>query len=250
MMDLTKIKLGKHAPVYDRRTPRFANYIDSAIIDNPPATLDFSAKLSNLGMMLNDTLGDCTCAAVGHMIQTWTANAGTQVILPDADIETLYEKSCGYVPGDPSTDQGGVEVAVLRYWRDSGIFPGHTLAGWCNVSAGNHTQMKQALQLFGAIYIGVDLPLTAQSQSEWSVVSTTGDGAPGSWGGHAVPIVGYDADTVTVITWGQLLKATWGFLDAYCDEAHGPLSANWIEKDGKTPDGFYWTKLKADLLVL
>lgn len=252
MVNVSTLKLGKHAPVYDRTAPRFVNY--AAALAPPPAALDFSGPVTNLGMMLNDSLGDCTCAAVGHMIQVWTANTGSQVILPDADIETLYEKACGYVPGNPNTDQGGNEISVLSYWRDSGIFPGHTLAGWCNVSPQNHTQVMQALQLFGAVYLGVDLPLSAQSQvgSVWDVPAggAVGNGAPGSWGGHAVPIVAYDAEGITVITWGAYQKATWAFVDAYVDEAHGPLAANWINRAGKSPDGFYWTKLKADLAVL
>jgi hypothetical protein len=193
---------------------------------------------------------NCTCAAVGHMIQTWTSlTRPQQVILPDTDILNLYEQSCGYVPGDPSTDQGGEENAVLRYWRNSGIFPGNTLAGWCSVQPGNHTEVKQCLYLFGAVYIGIDLPITAQSQDVWDVVSTTRQGAPGSWGGHAVPVVAYDDQTLTVITWGMLKKMTWAFWDAYVDEAHGPLSADWIE-NGSTPSGQYWTHLKADLLAI
>jgi hypothetical protein len=31
----------------------------------PPAAVDWSRKLSDLGMLKNDTLGDCTCAAIG-----------------------------------------------------------------------------------------------------------------------------------------------------------------------------------------
>lgn len=248
MTDHSKMKLGKKAPVYHSKSLRLANYIKD--LAPPPPSVDFSLKLKNLGMMLNDKLGDCTCAAIGHIIQTWTSiTRPEQVILSDSDIEDLYEKACGYVPGDSSTDRGGDETNVLIYWRDSGIFPDHPLAGFVSVQPGNHEQVKQCLNLFGAVYIGVDLPVTAQTQDVWDVVSTTGEGAPGSWGGHAVPVVAYDADGLTVITWGALKKMTWAFWDAYCDEAHGPLSADWIE-NGASPTGQCWTNLKADLITL
>jgi hypothetical protein len=147
---------------------------------------------------------------------------------------------------------------VLQYWRDSGIFPGNTLAGWCTVQPGNHEQVKQALMLFGAVYIGVDLPISCQSQSVWDVPAggPVGPGAPGSWGGHAVPIVAYDATTLTFITWGQLMKMTWDFWDAYVDEAHGLLGADWIDLSANaagnywSPTGQYWTKIKADCMAL
>lgn len=250
MLDFTKLKLGKLAPVYDVRALRLANY--TRALPPAPAALDLSGPVTGLGMMMNDSLGDCTCAAVGHMIQVWTANASAQVILPDSEVLALYERACGYVPGDPSTDQGGMETEVLKYWRDSGIFPGHTLAGWCSVQPGNHQEVMQCLQLFGAVYIGVALPTTAQSQvgGVWDVVENRGPGTPGSWGGHAVPVVAYDGEGLTVITWGAYQKMTWAFWDAYVDEAHGPLSADWIERAGKSPTGMYWTKLKADLAAL
>ena len=34
-------------------------------------------------MMLNDSIGDCTCAAAGHLIMEWTANAGKEVVPAD-----------------------------------------------------------------------------------------------------------------------------------------------------------------------
>ncbi|HYB25349.1 MAG TPA: hypothetical protein VEF89_01915 [Solirubrobacteraceae bacterium] len=37
--------------------------------------------------------------------------------------------------------------------------------------------------------IGIALPVTAQGQTEWTVVGDgkTGNSAPGSWGGHGIP---------------------------------------------------------------
>ena len=249
MTDHSQMKLGKKPPQYRSNTPRLANYV--AALPAPLPSLDLSTKLQNLGMMLNDRLGDCTCATVGHIIQTWTSlTRPTQLILPDSDIEALYEGACGYNPADPSTDQGGIEAAVLDYWRDTGI-AGDKIVGWCSIQPGDHDEVKQGLMIFGSIFIGVDLPISCQKQDVWDVPTggPTGPGAPGSWGGHAIPVVAYDADGLTVITWGTLKKMTWAFWDAYCDEAHGPVSQDWLE-NGKTPEGFAWSDLLADMALL
>jgi len=73
-----------------------------------------------------------------------------------------------------------------------------------------------------------------------------GPGAPGSWGGHAVPVVAYDARTLTVITWGQRLSMTWGFFETYCDEAYAILDGDWL-KNNECPAGFDLATLEADL---
>ena len=67
-----------------------------------------------------------------------------------------------------------------------------------------------------------------------------------SWGGHAVPVVASDPRRLAVVTWGQLLRMTWAFWEAYCDEAYAILSHDFLEKN-KTPDGFDLATLRADL---
>jgi hypothetical protein len=56
-----------------------------------------------------------------------------------------------------------------------------------------------------------------------------GDGAPNTWGGHAINAVGYDSDGVDVVTWGQLQRVSWAFLRAYGDEAYAPLTQDWMK---------------------
>ena len=55
-----------------------------------------------------------------------------------------------------------------------------------------------AIWLFGGAYIGVELPVTAQKQDVWDVPANPGpNDEPGSWGGHAVYLVGYDFPVTT-----------------------------------------------------
>ncbi len=241
------MKLGKLAPKHDMRIPMLAKY--TAALPTAPVHIDWSDGLTSFGVMYNDRLGDCTCAGVGHAIQVWTRNTGKEITIPDSAVIGLYEKF-GYVPGNPSTDNGAVETDVLNYWLKNPVV-GHALDGYVALQPKNIADIKDAVWLFGGAYIGVALPITAQGQDTWLVTSagTTGDGAPGSWGGHCVFVVGYDARFVTFISWGRLMKMSWNFWWAYCDESYGLLSKDWIAK-GKAPSGFDAAALAADMAEL
>lgn len=197
-------------------------------------------------MMANDMLGDCTIAAVAHAVQVWTAATGSPVTAADSVVVNYYSLWDGYVPGDPATDQGGVETDVLDKWRkDPDGFHGYKLLAYADPDPGNRDHIKQSVVLFGGVYIGLNLPISAQSQigSLWEYVG----GRPGTWGGHAVFVAGYDAEGLTCITWGKLQKMTWEFWSRYCDEAHTLLSDIWMNS---APADFHYTNLYNDLQAL
>jgi hypothetical protein len=105
--------------------------------------------------------------------------------------------------------------------------------------------VKAGVYLFGGVYIGLALPLSAQNQSIWSVTRGP-DAQPGSWGGHAVPVVAWDAHYLTVVTWGELKKMSWSFLNKYCDESYAILSQDFIN-NGSAPNAIDWASLQSDL---
>lgn len=246
------VKLGKQAARHDDRTLQFSNYMKATAPPAPPKVEDWTKKVQNWPMMLNDQIGDCTCACAGHMIEEWTAYAHAPGYTPaDPQILQAYEAVGGYKPEDPSTDQGAVILDVLNYWRQTGI-AGHPIQSYVGIDPKNHSEVEDAVYLFGNCYIGVQLPLSAQNQRVWSVPpgGPTGQGAPGSWGGHAIPIVEYDSRGVTVITWGAKKRVTWSFLDTYCDEAYAVLSADWIAANNQAPSNFDLAQLQADLSAI
>ena len=249
MIDHKAVKLGKAAPRRDHRTLRLAEYLTPALPPVPPsASFAGAVPTGNWGMFMNDTLGDCTCAAAAHLLMQWTGSAGALVTPTDADILAAYAAITGYTPSDPDSDGGAVELDVLNYWRATGI-AGHKIGAYASVNPKNHAHVQAAAYLFGGLYIGVALPLSAQGQQTWDVVGDgkTGDSAPGSWGGHAVEVVAYDAGGLWVVTWGALMRVTWAFWDAYVDEAYAILSPDFIEGNGNTPEGFALAALQADL---
>jgi hypothetical protein len=229
------MRLGKRPRRHDARTLKLARYLGSGLPAAPPR-VDYSCGITNFGMMLNDQLGCCTIAAAAHAVQVWTANAGTEITFPDPVILDYYRTWDGYNPADPSTDQGGVELDVLNDWRKQG-FARHGLDAYAALSAIPDSgfripEVQTAIWLFGGVYIGLELPLSAQDQEVWDLedpaIGRSGDRAngksgeltigrsgeqdevdhpitgspdhrissssddPGSWGGHAVFLVGYD----------------------------------------------------------
>jgi hypothetical protein len=215
--------------------------------------MDLSKNVNAWPMYSNDKIGDCTCAAAGHMIELWSALAtGKQVTPTDRQIVTMYEKVGGYNPHagsgeDNPTDNGAVELDVLSWWRKHSL-DGFKIHAFAFVKPTENDHVRQTLQLFDGVYLGINLPKTAEAQvgSLWEVPATGPylDGAPGSWGGHAVNVVAYDPQTVTVVTWGTLQKMSWKFFNTYCDEAWALLPANWKKR---APVGFDFKLLQADL---
>jgi hypothetical protein len=251
-VDPKKLKLGKGAARHDPRALLMASYVAPSL-PPPPPSADLTTKVSAWGMMENDQIGDCTCAAAGHLLMEWTANAGKKMVTPsDKQIVAAYSAITGYNPTTGANDNGAVEVDVLNYWRQTGI-AGHKIGAFVSLEPSNHNHIMDAVYIFQGCYIGMQLPVSAQAQVQnhqpWSVPpgGPTGDGKPGSWGGHAVPAVAYDARGVTVVTWGALQMMTWSFWEAYCDEAYAILSKDYLTGKKTTPQGFSVAQLNADL---
>lgn len=173
------------------------------------------------------------------------------LVIPDSDIVKAYSDVTGYNPSTGANDTGAAALDVLNYWRKNGV-SGHTIFAYAKINVLNIPHVKYAIYMFGGAYLGLELPISAQTQDIWDVPPTgtaSGSGLAGSWGGHAVCAIGYDANYIYLISWGQIKKATWAFFTAYCDEAYVIISSDFA-KSGKLPNGFDFTTLQADLAAL
>lgn len=229
----------------------------SALLDSlpvSPTTRDWlkaaeaQAPGGNLGAMLNNSLGDCTIAAKGHLRQVVTANLGPMATTPDSVILSDYERVDGYDPSNPASDQGGVMSDVNKAWTST-----NGVGGWqMDVTAPIRNQVLEdickSVDRYGFADCGIALPLTAQNQSTWSVDPTAGaNAAQGSWGGHDAPIVAYDknAGLFYFTTWGIRQAATFDWVLAYVDEAYAA-----INKSLRMPNGYDPSELDAQLVAL
>lgn len=254
-MSFQSYKLGKLAPRHDVRTLQFSSYVDAAKLPPLPQWVRWSQYCKAFGTMLNDRIGDCAIAAPGHAIQVWTANHGSQVTLPDSSILAAYSAVSGYDPRTGSNDNGCVMLDVLNYWRGKGI-GGRKIGAFVSLNSRDKTEIKEGIYLFGGVYVGVALPKAWQSQKVWTAPPQFRNRInmrpwqPGSWGGHAVWAVDFDAQYVTVITWGQLVKMEWAAFTTYVDESYACVSSEWTTNTTKAPNGFAIDALMADLQTL
>jgi hypothetical protein len=249
-------KLGRRAVITDTRTLRLSKYF-TATLPPPPVSVNYgvnplptNGQFTGWGEMLNDQLGDCTCAAVGHACQTWSlASTGSAAAISDSQVEGIYESWCGYVPGNPATDQGGIELNVLKDFKSQG-FAGFDLTAFAAVLPANQQHVMQAIYLFTGLYIGLNVPQFIMPSD--GDVPTLWDVEPNSdntiIGGHAVYVIGYTSVGPTFVSWGTIYRMTWAFWTAFVDEAYALISKKQFEASGLAPSGFSLDALETDLV--
>jgi hypothetical protein len=248
-------RMGRIRPV--ARCPRFSlrNYL-TRDLSAPPASCDYSAKASTAlsEMYLNNTLGDCVIAGIGHVVGLLTGGAGKQYLYSNDQIIKLYSAIGGYVPGKPNTDNGCDEQTALNYWQHEGAPVGsNKIAGWMSVNGNDPTEYRTALWLFENLYFGLELPdkwispFPSAPGFIWNVA-----GPPNPSNGHCVVGVGYSPKGVKICTWGMLGLMTDAAIAKYATtagagELYTVVSQDAINKAAaKAPNGFDWSQLIAD----
>ncbi|MFI0900553.1 hypothetical protein [Streptomyces sp. NPDC020983] len=200
----------------------------------PPASVDWQDDRIVWPMYANDTIGDCTCAGVGHMVNQLTYyGRGAEVEPTTEHVVGMYSAITGYNPKRPSSDTGAYCQDVLGYWRKTGL-EGHKIVAYAALDPSNLTEIKQAIATFGTVYVGLNFPDTAMDQFDagepWDVVR----GARVE-GGHCVIVGAYGGGKFGLVTWGAETEMTEAFWKKYVDEA-------WvvIDQDGLSMAGSYF----------
>lgn len=202
---------------------------------------DWSAGLQ-FGAMGNHAVNDCTAAAVGHTEQIWNATSHRGWTPTDAQVIDFYARTSGY-NGNPITDAGAYESDVLRAWRKPPGIGGHTINRIGRVNYHKDADLTNAVfTTVGGVELSLNLPMTVVAQANafqpWSVVSTTDDGAPGSWGGHEVNVCGRLADgNFKVVSWGYTFEVTPQFIHTYGTECYAVASTDMFGTNGRAING-------------
>jgi hypothetical protein len=248
------VKFGRRRPVAIGPRFRLSNYF-RASLPAPPASCDYSAAAAKVLQLLygNDQLGDCVIAGGYHIVGVETGNAGKAFIATEKQIESDYGSIGGYVPGDPSTDNGCDEATAMNWWQGHGFADGTKPLGWLAIDPDNVTEVMQAIWLFEDCMFGFELPdgwvnpFPSASGFTWDVA-----GDPDPENGHCVVGCGCDSSGVKISTWGMLGKITWAAVKKYCAaSANGQLlvmiTPDQLAKgQAKAPNGFAWADLIAD----
>lgn len=229
---------------------RFSAYLNTTQLPTVPQVFGHYGLIpaSDWGMLGNDQVGDCAIAGIDHIEMLWNAEAKKQVTFTTKDALNEYSAITGYIPGDPSTDQGTDIVTAAQYWQSTGIADNngvvHKIASFLQVDTPDHA--ITAAYLFGACGLGIQLTDEAQAQfmngQPWDVGTLSGDY-------HFVPLVGRDDKYLYVVTWGAVQAMTPAFFKQVCYESVAYLSDEMLTA-GKSPDGFDLAQLQTDLEAL
>jgi hypothetical protein len=208
-------------------------------------------------VLLNDQLGCCTISGGYHIAGSWLADVGESIPFSNVDVLRSYEGACGYVNGNPATDQGGNEQDVLDWFCKNGLLAdgSHKFTNSLYVDASKPLEVKQSHWLLRNSYWGMSLPdawiramSTMQDGDTWDVA-----GPPNPANGHCVAGQGHIKD-------GRYIISTWGFeiyltpaaaamyaVSAAGGECHAILGPDSISiASGKAPNGFDASQLIAD----
>lgn len=245
-----QLALGKGPVRHDERTLMLANYLDTAALPAPPRSRDWLSCCHSWPMYGNDRIGDCVPAGAAHLIQAWTGadgGPGTPVVT-DEQVIAAYSAIAGYDPATGANDDGCVMLDALNFWRREGI-GGHRITAFVKLNHHDRGQVKQAVDIFGGVYVGAALPLAARAQIRGGVwrSSSAANAEPGSWGGHCIHVGRYTGQRLTCTTWGRTLDMTWPWWETYVDEAYAIVSTEWLGPDNRTPEGLNLDALLGDL---
>jgi hypothetical protein len=246
---MVDVKLGKNPARHDPRTFAYAKYRTGNATPPPDAHWGHGLPFTMLG---NNEYGDCVEAGYAHQVQIWGDRAGTMFVPTETEALGAYTAMTGFNPNNPNSDKGTDILTALGYWKSTGM-AGHQITAYASLNPVDQGQVSESIAWFGGAYIGLQLPISAQGQvgpdEVWTVTSGK-DAAPGSWGGHCVPLCGYDQGVLWCVTWGAIQTMTWEFLSTYCDEAYVLLAEEWMQADGVSPSNLAWGQLMADLANL
>lgn len=238
-------KFGLNSPKHASGLPRVSDYADKTV----PAPAEFIWNWSAVAwqMFRNGPepsfpmgIGCCTCAEVGNTYVQWG-----NFIPTDDDIVALYSAVSGYNPANPMSDVGSDVATVENYMLNTGI-RGHKFDAIALVDFTNLNEMKQALNWFGGLDIGVNIPASLDlNATVWDAVK---DNSTGAAEGHCMRWVGYDKNGICYcVTWGGIQQVTEAFLTQNLTACGAAISLDMLNKSGAYINGLNLTQLTADI---
>jgi hypothetical protein len=254
-------KFGRLARDFDPKVPHLSAVIASKLQSPPPRSRHWASRMpANLGVMLNDKLLNCTCAAFYHALQVWSFNAtgrstADMLTVSDTTVMQLYTLACGYDSSKPGEGPGGKGQHVLKYLLNHGAPIGqrrrNKILAFIEVDPRQIDDVKRAINDCGLVYVGFQVPKNLGPHNHdlpkiWDVDPSNRR----IIGGHAVVLPGYDENTLDVISWGRFYKMTWTFFRKYVDEVYAIADRAWIAATGKTPAGLTLEELERQMQAL
>lgn len=216
----------------------------------PPTVVDWTGSVPPpWAMLANDRVGCCTASGAAHDTRTLAFNGQARnLVFTDAQVLKMYSDVSGYDPADPSTDVGATLQDALNYWRKTGVGD-HNIIAFAQIDPDDLDLVRNCISRFGSVYTGLMITEAAMDQfasgRPWAP-------APRSrvLGGHCVHISAYTPDTFTCVTWGRLQNLSTEFYRRWFFEAWVPISLEWLNYSGRSPQGLDTAQLNDDFTAL
>lgn len=252
-------RTGKKPHVVDDRIPRMSTFFHHQPLPPAPAKSDWYSKVTNWGMLGNDTWGDCVEAAVLHWIMQMSAWVDpTPLVATTNEAEKFYEFT-GFDPLRQETDQGTYVLGndgAMQWWMNRGVTCGGELnkaTGFLQMKRKVPSEWQQGIYNFGGMLTGIQLPANILGGDRvpevWSQVNPEIDG------GHEILINGYEdspsmGKLYNLISWGEMYLATEAFLMQVVDETVVVIDPIEVDARGVNVQGLNMDQLAANMDLL
>lgn len=233
------MRFGKDKPKRSLKSLALSNYMRASAVPFPP--VHAWERAIDYRMLKNDMLGDCVIAGVYHLEMNWQAvvNAGTPLVPTDEQAIADYAAVAGYVPGDPSTDNGTNMLDAMHYGLRKGYAGRPTWQTFATLDIHNVDQIKAATYLFGGVPLGFSVPQSMIDEMNQGLEPTfkfvPNDKPSGE--GHCITALGYGRGGFAACSWGKIFRVSWDFWLANVDEGYGIVSTDWLKASGVSPTG-------------
>jgi hypothetical protein len=240
--DHRRVRLGRYLSKQDSRNLVLSNYTrTSGLVFPAECRWDLIKPALNWGMAGNDSYGNCVIATAAHIIDSDESN--------EFKIDTtISDKAVISLSKEMDALDGYNILDRLKYWRKFSMWD-RSLWAFAMLRGLDDSLVKYSIFHFGSLDVGVNLPNAWRNTDVWD----TGIGRsfnPGSWGGHSVPLLGYDNSFLYACTWGVIVPMTWPAFHMYCDERYVTLLPSWIAKERISPSGVDLIALHNDLATI
>jgi hypothetical protein len=214
----TSKRLGRRKPS-NKPALRLARLLTGQTPTHPLAANNLLA-VQDFGLYKNDQFGVCGPTMVANGYKVTTKQAGAELSVSQNDVFDLYRRS-GNPNFDPNTDQddNGVDLQTMFEEVHKNGLAGIKSLAFAKVDISNLNEVKAAIDIFGVLYLGVNLQTAQQSQTDtglWDFDNSS------EWGGHAVLAGKYTNESgndIGVISWAEHINLTDTFWEKQVEEA-------------------------------
>ena len=138
----------------------------------------------------------------------------------------------------------------MGYWRHVGI-GGRNILAYAHVNPHDRALVRTAINTFGGLFVGLDLPKRALDQRVWSVPRRRSErDAKGSWRSCGLGC-GIHPEWPCVRYMGAYAKDELGLVDTYVQQVcFAVIAPRWMLTHGRTRHGFDLPRLERDLAAV